>query len=222
MSNWISEWARKKWEIAERLAAGECGGSYGEAALILCSVLNALAAGTWKGDHIDRRRFVELLQQYAPANLHPTHVSLPLLVGALREAGRSSEMNAMQSRCLRGGHSRVLIGEDIDLDEARILAICPTIPTALMRECSYANVLYRDVRSGYAHEYRPGKRAESWPMTQGTEVAISYVNWANDPDRHIHFHVPWLGALVTAVSQALDPIADSLPLTPPVKWWVDA
>lgn len=222
MSNWISEWVTKKREIAERLASGECGGSYGEAALILCSVLNALAAGTWKGDRIDRKRFVELLQRYAPENLCPIRVSLPLLVGALREAGKSSEMSAIQSRCLQDGHSRVLTGEDIDLDEAGILAICPTVPMALMRECSYANILYRDVRSSYAHEYRPGKRADSWPMTQRTDVAISYVNWANESDRHIHFHVPWLGALVTAVSRALDPIADSLPLTPPVKWWVDA
>lgn len=221
MSSWIAEWATKKRKIAERLASGECGGSYGEAALILCSVLSALAAATWKGERIDRKRFVEVLQRYAPSSLHTTRVSVPLLIGALRKAGRAAEMAAIETTFMRHDDSRVLTGKEVDRDEAEILAACSTIPAKLLRESSYANVLYCEVRSGYAHEYRPGERADSWPMTGKADATISYVNWVNDRDRHIHFHVPWLALLAGSVAEALDPIADRLPLARPSKWWVD-
>ena len=59
---WRTDWVTKKRDTALRLANGECGGSYGEAMLILCTILSALAAEVWPGTQIDKRRFVELLK----------------------------------------------------------------------------------------------------------------------------------------------------------------
>ncbi len=58
METWRTEWIQKKNEIALDLAAGQCGGSYGEAVIILCAALSALAADVWPGRGIDRVRFV--------------------------------------------------------------------------------------------------------------------------------------------------------------------
>ena len=62
MATWRTDWVTEKKRIALCLANGECGGSYGEAVLILCAVLSALAADIWPGKGIDQMRFVELLK----------------------------------------------------------------------------------------------------------------------------------------------------------------
>lgn len=48
------DWTSQKRKIASPLLNGECGGSYDEAALILCYVLTAPAAQVWLGDRIDQ------------------------------------------------------------------------------------------------------------------------------------------------------------------------
>jgi len=57
----------KKNGILCNLEAGQCGGSYGEAVIILCAALSAVAADVWPGKGIDRVRFVQLLKDFAPS-----------------------------------------------------------------------------------------------------------------------------------------------------------
>jgi hypothetical protein len=211
----------KKQQIALRLASGECGGSYGEAVLILCSALNALAAEVLPGEGIDRKRFVELLKEYAPPQLSATRISIPLLVGRLRTAGMNTESKRIEKAFLNFCASRVLTGDKIDKTEEEILAVCNTVSSKDIRECSYANLLYREVRSSYAHEYRSGKRADPWPMTQESNAHVSYGNWVDDPDRHIHFHVGWISELAIRIAQAVDGMAAALPRTKPTRWWIE-
>lgn len=130
-------------------------------------------------------------------------------------------MKQIETAFLNFCDSQVLIGDDVDKTENEILSVCNAISSKDIRECSYANLLYREVRSGYAHEYKPGERAESWPMTQRPEARVSYVNWVNDPDRHIHFHVHWLAELATATAEKIDNVAGTLPRAAPPKWWID-
>jgi hypothetical protein len=220
METWRTEWIQKKNEIALNLADGQCGGSYGEAAIILCAALSALAADVWPGRGIDRVRFSQLLKDFAPNYLNVTRVSIPLLTGYLRTNGRNVESDAIQKVFLAYDPSRILTGDDVDKSETELLAVCPTLSLQELREHSYANLLYGEIRSGYAHEYRPGQRADSWPMTQRKDATISYLNWVDDPDRHIHFHVRWISDLALAVGQAVDAAASSLPRNAPQQWWV--
>ena len=193
----------------------------GRAYLILCSALSALAAEVWAGERIDLKRFVELLKEYAPPDLGTTRISIPLLIGYLRTMGKTVEMKQIEKVFLDCCGSLVLTGDDVDKTENEILGVCKTISPADMRACSYANFLYREVRSGYAHEYKPGKRADSRPMTQRLESRISYGNWADDPDRHIHFHINWLAKLSIATAEEIDRVAGTIPRSVPMKWWIE-
>lgn len=173
----------------------------------------------WPGLQIDRVRFVELLKDFAPSDLKVTQISVPLLVAYLRTNGRSAESEVIRKAFLNYQPSRVLVGDEVDRSEAEILAQYDKLTVKELREHSYANLLYGEIRSGYAHEYRPGKRADSWSMTM-EEAAISYINWVDDPDRHIHFHVNWISKLTLTTAEAVDATAASLPLTFPPHWWV--
>jgi hypothetical protein len=220
MELWRTEWMQKKNEIALNLASGQCGGSYGEAAIILCAALSALAANVWPGKRIDRVRFAQLLKDFAPNRFQVTRVSIPLLVEHLRTNKRTVESEAIQKAFLDYDPWQILTGDDVDKSETESHVVCPTLSLKELREHSYANLLYEEIRSGYAHEYRPGQRADSWSMTQREDATISYINWADRLDRHIHFHIRWISELAYAVAQAVDAAASDLPQNPPQRWWV--
>ena len=215
----IKEWASKKNDIALRLYAGECGASYGESVMILCAVLSALAADVWPGHGQDKARFVELLKDFAPVEFNVTRISIPLLVAHLRNRGLNRESETIRKAFLDYPQSQVLIGDDVDKSETDILTLCNTLDIKDLRNNCYASILYGKIRSGYAHEYRSGQLSDPWPMTR-EETSISYVNWACEPDRHIHFHVPWMSRLVLSVAGAVDTIEEGLPRPKPKNWWL--
>jgi len=213
------EWASKKNDIALRLYAGECGGSYGESVMILCAVLSALAAEVWPGRRQDKARFVELLKDFAPVEFNVTRISIPLLAAHLRDRRLDRESELIRKAFLDYLPSQVLTGDDVDKSETDILALCNTLDIKDLRNNSYASLLYGEIRSGYAHEYRSGQLSDPWPMTR-EETSISYVNWACKPDKHIHFHVPWMSKLVLSVAEAVDAIGEPLPRPKPKNWWL--
>jgi len=227
MDAWRTDWANNKENIAYKLNSGECGGSYGDAVLILCAVLSALAAEVWPGDGKDRKRFVELLKEFAPQNFETTKISIPLLIKSLSSAGRADDVTVIQREFPKSQQGNVLTGED-DKTEGDILRVCPALSSKDLRKCSYANLLYKEVRSPYVHEYRPGKRADSRPMTQRPDVPVSYVGWIDpdpnnrdrDPEQRIYFTVEWISRVATSIARAVDR-AGSLPLPAPSQWWVD-
>ncbi len=220
MANWRADWAEEKRDIALELDRGRCGGSYAEAVLILGAVISALAAEVWPGKGIDQKRFVQLLKDFAPRDPDPARISVPLLAGHLRSPARRAAGTRIEDAFMKYGSTRVLTGDEVDRSEGQILSVCNTVTLKELRAHSYGNLFYRELRSSYVHEYRPGERADSWPMTR-SEASVSYVNWANDPDRHIHFHVDWLGELSVRTAEAIDDFATPPPLKRPAKWWVD-
>ena len=221
MNRWRSEWAGQKCEVALKLACGESGGSYGEAVLILCAALSALAAEVWPGTGIDRRRFVHLLKRFAPTRLSAKRISVPILAASLRRKRKRGALRRLHKAYLNFDRSLVITGRDVDRTEAEIMAVCPNLKNKDIRECSYASLLYRELRSAYVHEYRPGRKTDSWPMTGRGDTEISYVSWANDPDRHIHFHVAWLSSLLRETASTIDKLSSRLPARKPKPWLFD-
>ncbi len=219
MEKWRKNWVEKKNNIALRLNSGECGGSYGESVIILCTVLSALAAEVWPGESKDRARFVELLKEFAPIRYEVTKISIPLLVEHLKNNQRNEESEIIRKAFLSCDPSLVLTGDDIDKSETEIMKLCNTLKLKDLRHHSYANLLYTEVRSGYAHEYKTGELADPWPMTQ-REAFISYVNWACKPDRHIHFHIGWIAELSLSIVEVIDQIGNTLPRNDPQNWWI--
>jgi hypothetical protein len=214
-----AEWASKKCEIALRLASGECGGSYEEAVIILCAAISGLAAQVWPGDGKDRVRFVEVLKEFAPAEIAVTQISVPILVDVLRHAEPPTACEGLEKSLVDFGPTRVLTGQEVDKSEAEILAACGTVSTKEIRGCSYAALLYREIRCPYAHEYRAGSRADPSPMSGASGSLVSYVNWVHTC-RHIHFHVELIAQLVLAIATGIDGTTTPRQAEPQ-QWWVN-
>jgi len=223
MSNsWLKEWTDSKIELALRLDAGECGGSYAEAVIVLCCVLSGIATDVWPGRHQDRKRFVELLVKYAGQELHSEQVSVPLLVGTLRSSGDVRIADSIRRELMPLSDTRVITGDDVDKSIDELAARYPTLSTSVLKKNSYACVLYEEVRSGFVHEYRPGERSDSWAMGSARQNgSISYINRADKPDRLIYFNVSWLANLVREIVNALT-ITDPMPVYGTYNsWWLD-
>ncbi len=222
-TNWRAEWMTKKLAIARSLYQGECGGTYGEAVIITCAAISALAVEVWPGDRIDRKRFIELLVTLTGDEHEARRVSVPLLIAGMKKKGQDAQVRCLEQRFLRRDVSEVVTGQDIDRLEQEILEACPGIPLPDVRNCSYAAILYEQLRCGYIHQYQPGPAAKSWRMTE-RDAAVSYVNWVETPneppERHIYFHPEWLFLLAGAAAEAVDE-AGNLPREWPAEWWIE-
>lgn len=219
---WRQRWVTDKCQVALCLSKGEAGGSYAEAAILICATLSALSAELWEGRKIDRQRFIEMLTRIGSYTKECTTISIPLLVQHLENESRKSEAQKIQQAFSLPSTARVLTGPEVDKSEQEILSICPQLDVKDIRGFSYASILYSEVRSSYAHEYRPGKRSDSWPMTMLDKQQVSYINRINDElkmQRLVHFHVEWLAQLAIDLASTIDNLV-AFPPRPPV-WWVD-
>lgn len=216
--NWRTRWVTDKCNIALALAGGQVGASYSEATILVCAILNALAAEVWPGRKIDHVRFVELLVKMTSSSPSPALISVPLLVQNLQAKSLLVEAETLARALMPFGETRVITGLEVDKNELELLSICPAIPVDLLRKNSYACLLYEDVRSSYAHEYRPGERTDSWPMTRLSDQCVSYVN--KPTRRCVHFHIEWLARLAIELAARLDELDAMLPLPNPKQWWI--
>ena len=215
------DWVTKKKDTALRLAAGECGGSYAEGIIILSAAISAMAAEAWPGSRIDKMRFVEIIKDYCDATLNPTRISVPLLIGHLRDNNKATEADTLRNKFMDYKKTRVLTGNDVDRTEAEILSVCPGLGHKEIRRFAYPGVFYDEVRSGFVHEYRLGKKADPWAIASTQDDEISYGNWMNDPDRHIHFPINWIASVAESVAEVADRNAPRFPLSLPATWWLD-
>ncbi|MGQ0443867.1 MAG: hypothetical protein ACT4O2_01755 [Beijerinckiaceae bacterium] len=208
LETWRTDWIKTKRDIAMCLAKGACGGSYGEAVIILCAAISALAADVWPGRGKDRERFIELLTKFAPCT---TRISIPILVELLSNQGRCSESNALKTAFLNNNQFQILSG-DVDKFENEILGICPSLNRKEIRDFSYATLLYKEIRCSYSHQYGPWAKAESWNMgAQPSGTGVTYLNEVSNGiyKRHIHFDVQWIGDGAIAVASAIDAIENT-------------
>ena len=208
------------------MARREAGGSYSEAAILTCAALSALAAEVWPGQRIDRVRFIELLVRLGPSPTLASIVSVPLLVRHLESTPEAASAALLKNKLLGFSPTRIVTGTEVDRSESELLALCPTLSPRIMRKHSYACLLYEEVRSSYAHEYRPGNKSDSWPMTVCNGESVSYVNrllTAGIPEtvRLIHFHLSWLTKLAIDLATNIDTLRATLPRPVPSTWWID-
>lgn len=218
MSNWRQEWVQQKVQIAERLYNRECSGSYPESVLITSAVINAIATELWGGKGIDKKRFVELLVKYVKIDPTPTTVSVPLLVQDLFGKGRKTEAKLLQESYLDICDSLVITGNNVDKSEIEIQSLCPSLELSTLRKNCYATIFYEEVRSGYVHEYSPGERSDSHPMTGARDAMVSYTNTVDKP-RRIYFQINWLKKIALLAAKNVDSL--DLPLKKPTKWWIE-
>jgi hypothetical protein len=215
----IIEFAREKTEIARRLNSGECGCGYYEAASVISNVLSGISAVLWpRVDGIDRKRFVELLVNYTDPGLRASYISIPLLERQLIQSGNDNNKEI-------GGtlaKYEIVTGEDVDTPESRVPSLFPTLERKRIREFSYSNLLYKEVRCGVVHKYSLGKSSSSFPLTS-RETFVSYVSMDTDDykGRRIHFHFDWMANLVLSAAKCVSIVETEFPLPEPSSWWVE-
>lgn len=221
MKNKFKNWVNKKIEISAKLNDGELGGGYAESMIILITVISALSSIVWPGDHIDRKRFIELLKKFTNTTPETTRISIPLFINELKNTSRNKEASVLQNEFMNYMDSRVITWDEVDKTEDEIIKICSNLGYQEIREFSYASVLYKELRNSYIHEYHSGKKADPFPMTSKSNAYVSYVNWLDSSYRHIHFHFEWIKEIVLTVADALDNIEKMLPLEYPKSWWIE-
>jgi len=219
----MAPWIENRINLARKLYNGECGGGYSDATIILVSVVSGIASRTWPGRSKDRKRFNEVLVRFCPDGLHLTRISIPLLIQDLNN-GNASLATLLSEAFDHYCPSRVITGNDIDKGEVEILRVVPNLSIRKIRDYSYANLLYQEVRSGLVHEYRPTQKASIYPMTTESKD-ISYVNTLERHSgmtyRSICFEYDWIEKVVTSLQDSVDLLWKNAPRPDPSFWWVE-
>lgn len=221
----MSDWVDQKSHLAEQLAQGECGGGYGDAIIVLSSVISGIAAALWPGERIDRQRFVQVWWTYSDRTLAPVQVSVPLLIEHLdgeREFTAADELRARRPGMFmpRGlPDDLVTTGDRVDLAEEEILSVT-TLPLRTLREFTYPNLFYRHFRSAYVHEARVGRHGDEIVMSE-TRGDITYACFFEKPRYRINFATSWLASVTRSIwSSAREDVRARAPLPYPDPWWV--
>lgn len=227
-------WAEERGRLAQSLGRGALGGSYADGAIILCAAIGAMASLLWKpSSGTDAKRFVEIVTRFRTGGPDTTRVSAPLLAAEFPQLRHGLGVCEMPL-CLTG---------HMDKTEADVRSMCAAANNSdgekAVRRYSYANLLYKQVRCGFIHEYRPGVSATDGDELKGIAGVecdeISYVNMlekvGNMPvtKRLIHFPLKWISAVVLAVAAGIDDERskqskiprENLGLAKPDAWWID-
>lgn len=224
---WRHEWATVKCGMVRRLLEEDQGDfTYAEATILLTAMLSALSAEAWPGKQsLNRVRFVELMVRLGKHQDLSAHVSVPLVIHHLEDIGRQDLATALGRHFGVPRSALVVDGSQCDAPLLKVAGVVPQVDIKVLRKFSYANLLYGEVRTAYAHDYGAGEKAASRAMVRGLTSGVSYVNRIDDDSpyqmrRLIHFHVEWILDLVLDLSQALDQAA-TVPLMAPAVWWLD-
>ena len=127
----FKDWIRGRISLAKRLDGGECGGSYGDAMLILSALLSGQAADLWPGKGKDRHRFVEAWSTLSAPDLTPNLVSVPLLLAGLKAEGEQELVEKVRrtnpDALAPWNDSLVVTGKRVDLPECQLEALDPRL-----------------------------------------------------------------------------------------------
>lgn len=225
MSTYLA-WVEEKSGLAHALENGNCGGTVADGVIVLCTCICAMASFLWvETENTDRKRFVEILTRFSPDT---KKISVPLL----------AQKDDSWGQRLRVSQKTIRYTEANDQTESEVLSLCDSSQhqecKKIIRRYSYANILYQDVRSGFAHTYLPSDRVNSVDQLTGIfsrdGSEVSYVNrLAQTSMRQIHFPLERIAVIAKNVARGMDAectqsskyIAENIGLIPPVSWWIE-
>jgi hypothetical protein len=137
------------------LEDGIHGPGYSEGVIILCTCISAMASRLWFEDkHSDRKRFTEILTMFSEPELDTTKISMPLL----------SQDDDFWKKQLSFTDKNLRLTGANDKSESELLNICISSQASsrkTLRQYSYANILYRDLRCGFSQTYVPSGNARA-------------------------------------------------------------
>lgn len=190
------------------------GVSYADIVLILTAVLSTCASIKWPGERIDKKRFVELLVKYSPANFRTTWVSIPaLIISRLLD-----ESDTLYGK--PGEQDRIFTDDEIDLELPEAKNQYPLISVKDLKKHSYASLIYTWLRCGYSHEYCPHSNITEIPASR-EKARVSYIGSGSMTsevlEREVSFHLDYLIELTEF--HVKNSISSSI--EHPAHWWID-
>ncbi len=179
-----------------------------------------MASECWPGKGFDRKRFIQLLVDFATAT---KTISIPRLEKHLLSNDAAEEADLLSRAFLPDSYSGlILLGPDVDQEEEVVVSLIGgSIPLTKIRNFSYASLIYREIRSSYAHEYKIGNQADVIKMTDSDKSIVSYVNMGEEIDMLIHFPLNLIADVTLQCAACVDSFQDSIPISEPVTWWID-
>lgn len=184
--------------------------TYGDVALILCTVISACAAHRWPGRGIDKCRFVELLVRLSPTEFHTSWVSVPALL---------NDQHVEYAHTPYGHRSsdRIYTGKEVDLSHDDARQRFSGLTDSLLRHYSYASLIYDRLRCAYVHEYKGGRGTSPVPASHRS-AHVSYIGRGEPVRRMICFHPEYLESLARHHAA----LVCAEPEKPPAQWWLDS
>jgi len=200
-------------ELVRALRTSSLGVTHQDLELILTAVISACAAWRWPGEGFDRKRFVESLIRFSSPSLHLDYIS----TGALLELGLIAESETPWGDF--GQKDRIFTGDEIDSAVPNMSKRYPDLATRDLKKASYANLIYRWLRCGYAHTYWASGNTTHVPPSHRS-VQISYIGRVQPDGKLIRiasFHLDYL----VEVTQEQVSTLTSKSLEKPKEWWLD-
>jgi hypothetical protein len=278
-TSYFEDWFQKRLKIAESIVATFGKDAISDAEILLFCAASSLAAIVWPRSDTknpsDKKRFVQLLIEYSSAIDPPLDtISVDLLIRQLLSGSRTDQANIFIEKFFHseyayfskspmhyydngpkdiqhaaGTLSRIYDPNQIDVTEEKILELVPDLSRREIRKCSYASVIYSDLRSGLVHEYEPtGNVAEFGWSKSGDRLA--YINNLIMPEekdvktfadqykieiqeardalaqtqRRIYFPFDYIRNAITGAANSLFAYwgnASELSRKEPTDWWMD-
>lgn len=200
-------------DLVQELRASSLGFAPQDLELILTTVISACATWRWPGKGFDRKRFVESLIRFSSPSLHLDYVS----IGGLLELGLISENDTPWADF--GKRDRIFTGDDIDCALPDMSARYPHLATSDLKEASYADLIYRLLRCGYAHTYWSSGNTTYVPASR-RPAQISYIGRREIDGKVTRISSFHLDYLIDVTQEQVLTLPDE-PLPEPNKWWID-
>ncbi len=277
--SYFEDWFQKRLKIAKNIVTTFGKDAASDAEIILFCAASSLAAIVWPRTGTnkpgDKKRFVQLLIEYASA-IHPPldTISVDLLIRELLSRSRTDEANTLIKKFYHseyayfskssmhyyddgpkdiqhaaGTLSRIYDPHQIDVTEEKILELAPNVLLRDIRKCSYANIIYSDLRSGLVHEYGPTGNVAQHGWNKSSDQ-LAYINHLIMPDekdvktfadeykieiqeardalaqtrRRLYFPYEYIRDAIAVAANSLFAYWTSAPMlsrTEPTNWWIE-
>jgi hypothetical protein len=278
-TSYFEDWFQKRLEIADDIVSKHGMSAVSDAEIILFCAASSLAAILWPRNTakrpIDKKRFVQFLIEYSSKTCPSLNtISVDLLIRHLLNESNSTEAKILIEKFYRseyayysksptryyddgprdieyaaGTLSNIYYPHEIDVTEEKILKLTPGVSRREIRKCSYANVIYSDLRSGLVHEYEPTGNVAEYGWNKSND-GLAYINNLIMPDenevkkfagqykiemqeardalsqtrRSIYFPYNYIrDAIISAAKSLFEYWKDvpGLSRTEPDDWWID-
>lgn len=210
---------RGKIDLAQMLYNGEVNGKPADGFLILMATYGNIATTLWEGEYDNtlKKRFIELLIQYSPAEYRFSDVSIFNLHAKRHDFLNKENRGVLDQPFFNRKHP--VLGSSIDKMESYFSQRQPDINLSKLRESSYAALLYEYICRPLVNQYAISPNASLFPVHQ-KDSFVNYVPDAMGSTLKICFD---FNTLILIAQNILNntSLLGNLRLAQPAKWWID-